>query len=53
MLNEGSRALIDAKEWRWIEQHMHGDFDHLLLGTSLPVLLAPGAQYRSTVNHNH
>jgi len=39
------RAMIDAQEWAWIADHAHGDFDHLLLGTSLPVLLGPGMHY--------
>ena len=30
-------------EWRWIEEHARGDVDHLLIGTSLPLFLAPGA----------
>jgi hypothetical protein len=45
LLEEGRRSMVDAKEWRWIEDHATGDFDHLLLGTSLPVLLGPGMHY--------
>ncbi|MBA2491935.1 MAG: alkaline phosphatase D family protein [Gammaproteobacteria bacterium] len=39
------RAMIDADEWAWIAQHAHGDFDHVLLGASLPMLLAPAIHY--------
>ncbi|HKH20557.1 MAG TPA: alkaline phosphatase D family protein [Gammaproteobacteria bacterium] len=39
------RAMVDAQEWQWIEECVHGEFDHLLLGTSLPVLLGPGIHY--------
>ena len=45
VLEEGDRSMVDAKEWAWIEDKATGDFDHLLLGTSLPVLLGPGMHY--------
>lgn len=32
---------VDADEWAWIEDRATGGFDHLLLGTSLPLLLGP------------
>ena len=35
--------MLDPDEWEWLEEHAEGDFDHLLIGTSLPLLLAPGA----------
>ena len=42
--------MVDAEEWRWIEDKASGDFDHLLLGTSLPVLLGPGMHYLQAWN---
>lgn len=36
------RLMVDEKEWAWIERQAAGGVDHLLLGTSLPFLLAPG-----------
>ena len=36
------RSMLDPEEWDWLEEHVMGDFDHLLLGTSLPFLLTPG-----------
>jgi hypothetical protein len=33
--------MVDDQEWDWIEQHAAGDFDHLLLASSLPFALAP------------
>src|ERR671917_291709 len=42
VLDEGHRSMVDAEEWAWIEEKTTGGFDHLLLGTSLPVLLGPG-----------
>jgi hypothetical protein len=50
MLDEDHRSMVDAEEWRWIEDHATGDFDHLLLGTSLPVLLGPGMHYLQAWN---
>jgi len=41
ILAEGSRSMISDAEFRWIEEQVHGDYDHLLIGTSLPWLLAP------------
>jgi hypothetical protein len=41
VLEEGRRSILDEPEWEWLEQHLEGDFDHLLIGTSDPVLLAP------------
>jgi phosphodiesterase/alkaline phosphatase D-like protein len=35
------REMVDDDEWAWIEQQAGGDFDHLLLATSLPFALAP------------
>jgi hypothetical protein len=45
VLEEGNRDIIDDAEWDWLVEHATGDFDHLLLGTSLPYLLGPGMQY--------
>ncbi len=45
VLEEDHRSMVDAEEWRWIEEHATGGFDHLLLGTSVPVLPGPGSHY--------
>jgi hypothetical protein len=50
VLEEGRRSMVDAVEWAWIEDHATGGFDHLLLGTSLPVLLGPGMHYLQAWN---
>jgi hypothetical protein len=39
VLEEEHRSMLDDEEWAWIEDKASGDFDHLLLGTSLPVFL--------------
>ena len=42
--------MVNAEEWSWIEEHATGGFDHLLLGTSLPVLLGPGMHHLQAWN---
>jgi hypothetical protein len=44
------RSMLDPHEWRWLEEHAAGEFDHLLIGTSLPLLLAPGLHYLESWN---
>ncbi|MFE0190572.1 alkaline phosphatase D family protein [Streptomyces sp. NPDC058989] len=42
VLDEGSRAMLDKAEGEWLRQAVldgRGDYDHLLLGSSLPWLL--------------
>ncbi len=40
ILAEGSRSMIGEAEFKWIEEQAEdGDYDHLLVGTSLPWLL--------------
>jgi hypothetical protein len=41
VLRPGARAMIDPHEWAWIEEHATGGFDHLLIGSSLPLFLSP------------
>lgn len=45
VLEEGRRSMLDEHEWRWVEEHLTGDFDHLLIATSLPWLLGHGMHY--------
>jgi len=45
VLEESRRDMIDAAEWDWIVEKVEGDYDHLLLASSLPYLLGPGMQY--------
>jgi PhoD-like phosphatase len=45
ILEEGHRSMLDEHEWRWLEEHVTGDFDHLLMATSLPWLLGHGMHY--------
>jgi hypothetical protein len=33
--------MVDQEEWEWIAEHATGGVDHLLLGSSVPVMLGP------------
>jgi hypothetical protein len=50
VLEPGKRSMLDPTEWQWLEDHTEGDFDHLLIGSSLPLLLAPGLHYLESWN---
>jgi hypothetical protein len=43
VLRGHKREMVDDREWEWIAERATGDLDHLLLATSLPLLLPPGA----------
>jgi hypothetical protein len=45
VLDEERRDILDKEEWEWVEDKARGDFEHLLIGTSDPYLLAPGLHY--------
>jgi PhoD-like phosphatase len=45
VLEEGRRSMLDEEEWAWLEEQLAGDFDHLLVATSLPWLLGRGMHY--------
>ena len=44
-LEPGRRRIVNDAEWRWVEERMHGDFDHLLLASSIPVVLGHGMHW--------
>ena len=45
VLEPDPRSILDDDELAWLDDQMRGDFDHLLVGTSLPFLLAPGLHH--------
>lgn len=50
VLTEERRSMFDDKVWEWIVDHASGDFDHLLIGTTVPYLLSPGFHYLEAWN---
>jgi hypothetical protein len=45
VLEPDQRSMLDEEELAWVDGRMRGDVDHLLVGTSLPVLLAPALHH--------
>jgi len=42
VLTPGNRAMLDPPEWAWFDELATGDVDHLVIGSSLPVMLPVG-----------
>jgi hypothetical protein len=45
VLQPDARSILDATEMAWLDRQLAGDVDHVLIGTSLPFLLAPGLHH--------
>ncbi len=45
VVEHGRRAIMDDNEWEWIVDHATGDFDHLLISTTVPYVLAPSLHH--------
>ncbi len=41
VLEEDRREIVDDEEWEWIVEKAEGDFDHLIVCTTIPWLLSP------------
>lgn len=50
VLDPEERSLLDPQEMEWLDAQLRGDVAHLLVGTSLPFLLAPGLHYVEAFN---
>jgi hypothetical protein len=42
VLENGTRLMVTEAEWQWVTESVSGDWDHVVLATSLPVLLPRG-----------
>jgi hypothetical protein len=49
-LSPGQRAMLPADQWGWLEQQVEGDFDHLVIGSSLPWLMPPAIHHVEAAN---
>lgn len=45
VLDPENRSMLDPEELAWLDEQMQGGFRHLLVGTSLPLLLSPGLHH--------
>jgi len=50
VLEPERRSMLDDLELQWLDEQLQGDVDHLLIGTSLPFLLAPGLHHAESSN---
>jgi PhoD-like phosphatase len=50
VLTDDRRSMFDDRVWDWIVEHASGDFDHLLLATTVPYLLSPGFHHLEAWN---
>jgi hypothetical protein len=51
VLDPAKRAMVDDEEWRFVKAATGaGEYDHLLLGTSLPWLLSPAMHWLEAWN---
>ena len=42
VVDEGSRLMVNEAEWQWVTELVSGDWDHVVLASSLPLLLPRG-----------
>ncbi|MBE1487808.1 alkaline phosphatase D family protein [Plantactinospora soyae] len=50
VLDKTHRAMLPPTEWSWFTDQVHGDYDHLVVGSSLPWLLPPGIHHLESWN---
>ena len=46
----GRREMVDEEEWDWIVEHSRGDFDHLVIASTLPVFMPDGIHHLEAWN---
>ncbi|HET7514429.1 MAG TPA: alkaline phosphatase D family protein, partial [Gaiella sp.] len=50
VVEDDRRAMINREEWRWIVEHAHGSYDHLVVATTLPAFLPHGIHFLEAWN---
>ena len=50
VLDPGDRAMVDPDEWEWITENATGDHEHLMIGTSLPLIMGPAMHWLEAWN---
>ncbi|MFF5293441.1 alkaline phosphatase D family protein [Paractinoplanes globisporus] len=50
VLTPGAREMLPAEEWQWFVDRAHGDYDHLVVGSSLPWLMPPAIHHLEAWN---
>jgi len=50
VLADEQREMIDDEEWDWLIERSHGEFDHLVIASTLPVFMARGIHHLEAWN---
>jgi hypothetical protein len=50
ILDDEHREMLSEEEWAWVEESVSGDFDHLLVATTLPWLMPQGLHHLEAWN---
>jgi phosphodiesterase/alkaline phosphatase D-like protein len=50
ILSGGARSMVSDSEFEWIEENAVGEFDHLLIGSSLPWLMPHAISHIQSMN---
>ncbi|MEE6260920.1 alkaline phosphatase D family protein [Plantactinospora sonchi] len=50
VLDRVHRAMLPPAEWAWFTNQVQGEYDHLVIGSSLPWLLPPGIHHLESWN---
>nr|WP_296068228.1 alkaline phosphatase D family protein [uncultured Actinoplanes sp.] len=50
VLTPGRRQMLPPAEWNWFVDQAHGDYDHLVVGSSLPWLMPPAIHHLEAWN---
>jgi phosphodiesterase/alkaline phosphatase D-like protein len=49
-LTPGRRTMLPDRQWDWLVNAVSGDYDHLVLGSSLPWLMPPAIHHIEAMN---
>jgi hypothetical protein len=52
VLSDGRRQMVDEEEWDWIVDHSSGEFDHVIIASTLPVFLPGGIHHLQAWNES-
>ena len=50
VLTPGAREMLPPEEWQWFVDQAHGDYEHLVVGSSLPWLMPPAIHHLEAWN---
>ncbi len=48
--DDRNREMLSEEQWRWMNGKLVGGFEHLLIASSLPLLMSPGIHYLQNWN---